>query len=107
MPSTFAAEYLQPTGAEHCKNEATVNEAAERSQHGQCGNVAHVLAHTSRRRDIIWLANEAAGVVYEVATPALSSSLRFVVGRTHFTNGQRRSEVLALAQPHGAELAWL
>jgi hypothetical protein len=38
---------------------------------------------------------------------APSGSLRFLVGRTHFANGQRRSEALALAHPHGAELAWL
>ena len=66
-----------------------------------------VLADASRRRDIIWLANEAAGVVAELAAPKPSGSLRFLVGRTHFTNGQRRSELLALAHPHGAELVWL
>jgi hypothetical protein len=66
-----------------------------------------VLADVSRRRDIIWLANEAAGVVAELAAPKPSGSLRFLVGRTHFTHGQRRSELLALAHPHGAELVWL
>jgi hypothetical protein len=68
---------------------------------------ADVLADASERRDIIWLANEAAGVVPELPTVAPSGSLRFLVGRTRFANGVRRSEPLALAHPHGAELAWL
>jgi hypothetical protein len=68
---------------------------------------ADVLAHASKRRDIIWLSNEAAGIVPDLPAVAPSASLRFLVGRTHFTNGQRRSEPLALAHPHGAELAWL
>src|SRR5262245_61620380 len=66
-----------------------------------------VLAHVSKRRDIIWLANEAAGVVPDLPTVAPAGALRFLVGRTRFRNGQRRSELLALAHPHGAELAWL
>ena len=66
-----------------------------------------VLAHASKRRDIIWLANEAAGVVPELPAAAPSGSLRFLLGRTRFANGQRRSELLALAHPHGAALAWL
>jgi len=68
---------------------------------------AGLLADASKRRDIVWLANEAAGVVLELTAPAPSGSLRFLVSRTHFANGQRRSELLALAHPHGAELAWL
>jgi hypothetical protein len=66
-----------------------------------------VLADASKRRDIIWLANEAAGVVPELPAVAPSGALRFVVGRTRFARGQRQSEALALAHPHGAELAWL
>ena len=66
-----------------------------------------VLADASKRRDIIWLANEATGIVPELPTVAPSGSLRFLVARMHFANGQRRSEVLALAHPHGAALAWL
>jgi hypothetical protein len=68
---------------------------------------AAVLTGASKRRDIIWLSNEAAGVVPELTAPGPSGSLRFVVGRTQFTNGRRRSEVVALAHPHGAELVWL
>jgi hypothetical protein len=68
---------------------------------------ADVLAHASKRRDLIWLANEATGVVPELPAVAPSGSLRFLVARMHFANGQRRSELLALAHPHGAALAWL
>jgi hypothetical protein len=68
---------------------------------------ADALADASKRRDIIWLANEAAGVVPELPAVAPSGALRFLVARTRFVNGQRRSELLALAHPHGAELAWL
>src|SRR5262249_17483699 len=68
---------------------------------------AEARAQASKRRDIIWLANEAVGVVPELPAVAPSGALRFLVGRTHLTNGQRRSEALALAHPHGAELAWL
>jgi hypothetical protein len=66
-----------------------------------------VLAHASKRRDIVWLSNEAAGVVPELPAVAPSGLLRFLIGRTHFANGRRRSEPLALAHPHGAELVWL
>jgi hypothetical protein len=68
---------------------------------------ADVLANTSKRREIVWLANEASGVIPELTAPVTSPrSLRFLLGRTHFANGQRRDELLALAHPHGAELAW-
>ena len=68
---------------------------------------ADALAQASKRRDIIWLANEAVGVVPELPAVAASGALRFLVSRTRFANGQRRTELLALAHPHGAELAWL
>ena len=69
---------------------------------------AEVLADTSKRRDVVWLANEASGVIPEMTALAPSlSSLRFLLGRTRFTNGQRHDDLLALAHPHGAELAWL
>jgi hypothetical protein len=68
---------------------------------------ADVLAQASKQRDIVWLSNEAAGVVPELPTVAPSGSRRFLIGRTCFANGRRRSEPLALAHPHGAELVWL
>lgn len=69
---------------------------------------AEVLAKASKRRDIVWLSNEASGIVREVTAlaPGLGE-LRFLLGRTRFTGGRRRDELLALAHPHGAELTWL
>lgn len=66
------------------------------------------LAAASKRRDIVCLSNEAPGVIRQVAAlaPPLSD-LRFLLGRTQFTNGRRHDELLALAHPHGAELTWL
>ena len=69
---------------------------------------AEILADTSRRRDVVWLSNEAAGVIPELTALAPSSpELRFLLGRTRFTSGSRRDELLAIAHPHGAELTWL
>jgi len=69
---------------------------------------AEVLAATSKRRDVVWIANEASGVIPELTALAPPpSSLRFLLGRTRFADGQRRDDLLALAHPHGAELAWL
>ena len=62
----------------------------------------------SMRRDVVWLSNEARGVIPEVAALAPEpSALRFLLGRTWFTRGRRRHELLGLAHPHGAELTWL
>jgi len=69
---------------------------------------ADVLADVSKRRDVVWLSNEAPGVIPEMT--ALAPSLgehRFLLGRTQFTNGRRRDELLAFAHPHGADLTWL
>ncbi|MBM3217285.1 MAG: DUF2332 domain-containing protein [Candidatus Rokubacteria bacterium] len=69
---------------------------------------AAILAETSRRRDVVWLSDEAPGVVPELTAPALpSDELRFLLGRTRFTSGRRRDELLAVAHPHGTELTWL
>lgn len=68
---------------------------------------ADMLADTSRRRDLVWLSNEAPGVVPEVTALAPPpTELRFLLGRTRFTAGRRHDELLALAHPHGAALAW-
>jgi hypothetical protein len=67
-----------------------------------------VLADESKRRDLVWLSNEAPGVLPEMTALAPpGSERRFLLGRTRFTNGQRRDELLALAHPHGADLTWL
>jgi hypothetical protein len=69
---------------------------------------ADVLADASKRRDIVWLSNEAPGVIREMTALAPSlRDLRFLLGCTRFANGRRRDELLALAHPHGAELTWL
>jgi hypothetical protein len=69
---------------------------------------ADVLAHASRGREIVWISNEAPGNVPEIATLAPApDTLRFLVGRTRFTDGRREDELLALAHPHGGELRWL
>lgn len=65
------------------------------------------LAEASRQRDVVWLSNEAHGVVPALATTAPPpTELRFALGRTRFTSGRRRDELLAHAHPHGATLAW-
>jgi len=69
---------------------------------------ADVLAAASKRRDVVWISNEGAGIIPEIAAlaPALPE-LRFLLGRTSFKNGPRHDELLALAHPHGAEVTWL
>src|SRR5262249_47689954 len=68
-----------------------------------------VLADVSRHRDVTWLSNEAPGVIAEFARRAPSGCQgRFLLGRTRFVAGHRQEdELLGLAHPHGAELAWL
>ena len=68
---------------------------------------ADVLAEASKARDIVWVSNEADGIVPEMAAAPNEAQLRFRLGRTHFTKGRRRDELLAVAHPHGSELAWL
>lgn len=69
---------------------------------------ANVLAETSKRRGVVWISNEAPGVVREApAGASRPNGLRFLLSRTHFTSGRRRDELLAYAHPHGAELTWL
>jgi hypothetical protein len=66
------------------------------------------LAAASKRRDVVCLSNEAPGVIRQMGAMAPPlSDLRFLLGRTRFTNGRRHDELLALAHPHGAELTWL
>ena len=69
---------------------------------------ADVLAEASKRREIVWLSNEAPGIVREMTALApAQNALRFLLGRTRFKSGQRQDELLAIAHPHGAELTWL
>lgn len=69
---------------------------------------AEILAAASRRRDVVWLSNEAPGVIPEfTAMTPPSPELRFLLGRTRFTNRRRYDELLGFSHPHGAELTWL
>jgi hypothetical protein len=69
---------------------------------------AGALAEASRARDIVWVSNEGAGVVPDIAALAPPiGDLRFLLGRTRFTSGRRQDELLGLSHPHGAELTWL
>lgn len=69
---------------------------------------ADVLAETSRGREVVWISNEAPGVVARLAAPASAvRELRFLVGRTTFREGVGNDELLALAHPHGLEMMWL
>ena len=69
---------------------------------------AAVLAEASSRRDVVWVSNEGAGIIGELAVLVPPpSELRFLLGRTRFTNGRRDDELLGIAHPHGAELTWL
>jgi len=69
---------------------------------------ADILVEVSKQRDVVWVSNEAPGVVREMPTSApATGDHRFLLGRTLFSNGRRRDEVLALAHPHGGELTWL
>lgn len=69
---------------------------------------AALLAEASKRRDVVWLSNEAPGVVPEMTTVLPSpNALRFLLGRTHFSNGRRQDELLAHSHPHGADVTWL
>jgi len=68
----------------------------------------NVLAEASTRRDVVWVSNEAPGIVLEPTTRVPEGDgLRFLLGRTRFSRGRRQDELLALAHPHGAELLWL
>jgi hypothetical protein len=94
----------------HCAVLCYVGEEARRS-------FADILAAASKQRDIVWISNEAPRVVSEITALAppvkgprfLLGRTRFtkLLGRTHFNQGQRHDEFLAIAQAHGAELEWL
>jgi uncharacterized protein DUF2332 len=62
-----------------------------------------VLAETSRRRDLVWLSNEAPGIVPGIAPPL---PMPAELARTRFTDGRRRDEPLASSHPHGGEMIW-
>jgi len=69
---------------------------------------AAALGRASTQREVVWVSNEAPGIVDEIAAlaPPQAAPGRFLLGRTRFTCGGRTDEFLAFAHPHGAELAW-
>jgi hypothetical protein len=67
-----------------------------------------VLAKASHSRDIVWVSNEGPRVIPELDALAPDRNrLRFRVGRTHFSKGRERRELLALSHYHGWDLEWL
>jgi hypothetical protein len=69
---------------------------------------SEMLANLSLRREVVWIWNEAAGLVHRpTPPPAPHGQLKFIVGRTTFTRGVAVDEVLAIAHPHGSEMTWL
>jgi hypothetical protein len=69
---------------------------------------ATILARMSETREVVWISNEAPGLVSRLTRPPLSQGpLRFVVGRTTFNRGRAVDETLAIAHPHGMEMTWL
>lgn len=68
-----------------------------------------VLADLSKKRDVVWISNEAPGVVSRFDCPSSrEAELRFVVGRSTFRAGAAAvDEVLAVAHPHGGAMTWL
>jgi len=67
-----------------------------------------VLSKASQSRDIVWLSNEAPGMIPELDTLAPGRDrLRFLLGRTYFSKRRASRELLALSHPHGWDLEWL
>lgn len=66
------------------------------------------LVQISKRRDVVWISNEGLNVL-----PSLDASapprpeLKFRLGRTILSQGQKESELLALGHYHGLDLEWL
>jgi uncharacterized protein DUF2332 len=66
---------------------------------------APVLAGASNDREIVWVSNEAPGVVSKpAASPPPGVELRFSVACTIFRRGVGADELLALVHPHGSEM---
>jgi hypothetical protein len=69
---------------------------------------AETLAKLSHSREVVWISNEAPGVVARLAPPpVLHEQLKFIVGRTTFNQGRVVDEILAIAHHHGSEMTWL
>jgi hypothetical protein len=67
-----------------------------------------VLTGASKQRDVVWVSNEAPGLVRDLpASVPVGTGYRFLLARTQWSGGRRRDELLGLAHPHGRELTWL
>jgi hypothetical protein len=65
------------------------------------------LAAASRRRPIVWISNEAPGVVFEwPREEPRPRAATFLLGRVRLEEGVVEEELLACAHPHGDHLAW-
>jgi hypothetical protein len=68
-----------------------------------------VLDELGRRREIVWLSLEPAGVVDLFEAPVDQGgfdSVACVVGAVRFRNGERDAEAFGLVHPHGKALDW-
>lgn len=69
---------------------------------------ADALKQASYDREIMWVSNEAPGVIPEITAMLPQAPLSaFLLGCTRFSKGARTDELLALAHPQGAELTWV
>lgn len=69
---------------------------------------AAALAKASDARAVVWISNEAPGLVAGLEPPSPPKGpSRFVLARTTFERRASTSEILALAHPHGDALSWL
>ncbi len=71
-------------------------------------DLARILMKASRQREVVWISNEASGLIPEFADIAPKGTERaFLLGKAVLHQGSRTSSLLAVAHPHGAELTWL
>jgi hypothetical protein len=75
---------------------------------GRREDFARVLSDFSKQRKLLWLSNEAPGVLSHIdAVSSAADRLQFLIGRTTLDNGIRDVRLLARAHAHGADLEWL
>src|SRR5262245_31351963 len=71
---------------------------------------AEVLDDAGRRRDVVWLSLEGAGVVRLFEQPRDPGTFEIaasVIGAVRFRRGTREGRPLGLVHPHGKSVAWL
>jgi hypothetical protein len=71
-------------------------------------DLTRILMEESHRREVVWISNEASGLMPEFADMAPKGTERaFLLGKAILSQGGRANFLLAFAHPHGAELKWL